>query len=101
MIGTSIRRIANERGGAMLLKRVGSTASCASRSRGSIRSTWFPMTAADCYRFVLSNPAVDVCMMGARSREEMSANLKVLDSGPFSDAEMERAVRIGDFLHGD
>ena len=41
-----------------------------------------PPAAADCYRFVLSNPAVDVCMTGAKTVEQMRENLAVLDSGP-------------------
>ena len=59
-----------------------------------------PMSPADCYRFALSNPAVDICMMGARNKAEMEENLNVLDMEPFSPAEMERAIRIGDYLHG-
>ncbi len=56
--------------------------------------------AADCYRFVLSNPAVDVCMSGARTIEQMRENLKALDDGPMTEAEMERMRRIGDFIYG-
>ncbi len=59
-----------------------------------------PMTPAECYRFVLSHPSVDVCMMGAKNREQMNENLKVLEASPLSDEEMARAVRIGDHLHG-
>jgi len=59
-----------------------------------------PLTAAECYRFVLSNPAVDVCMSGARTIEEMRENLTVLDSGPLTDDERERFCRVGDCVHG-
>lgn len=59
-----------------------------------------PMTAAGCYRFVLSNPAVDVCMSGPRTVEEMRENLAVLESGPMTDDEMARARRIGDHVYG-
>lgn len=59
-----------------------------------------PPTAADCYRFVLSDPAVDVCMSGARTIEQMRENLSVLDAGPMTDAEMDRMRRIGDFVYG-
>ena len=59
-----------------------------------------PPTAADCYRFVLSHPAVDVCMSGAKTVDEMRENLAVLDSGPMTEAELERMRRIGDFVHG-
>jgi predicted aldo/keto reductase-like oxidoreductase len=59
-----------------------------------------PPTAADCYRFVLSNPAVDVCMSGAKTIGEMRENLTVLDGGPMTDSELERMRRLGDFVHG-
>jgi len=59
-----------------------------------------PLTAEECYRFVLSNPAVDVCMTGARSLEMMRENLKTLDSGPLSKEEMSRIRRIGDHIYG-
>jgi aryl-alcohol dehydrogenase-like predicted oxidoreductase len=59
-----------------------------------------PLSAMDCYRFVLSNPAVDVCMTGARTLEMMRENLKTLDSGPLSEVEMARIRRIGDHIYG-
>ena len=59
-----------------------------------------PLTAKDCYRFVLSSQAVDVCMIGARSLEMMRENLETLDSGPLSTSEMERIRRIGDHVYG-
>ena len=59
-----------------------------------------PLTAKDCYRFVLSNPAVDVCMTGVRTLEMMRENLGTLDSGPLSPEEMERIRRIGDHIYG-
>ncbi len=58
-----------------------------------------PPTAADCYRFVLSHPAVDVCISGAKTAEQMRANLAGLDAGPMSDAELARMRRIGDHVH--
>jgi aryl-alcohol dehydrogenase-like predicted oxidoreductase len=59
-----------------------------------------PLSAVDCYRFVLSNPAVDVCMTGTRSLEMMRENLKTLNSGSLSEEEMDRIRRIGDYLYG-
>jgi aryl-alcohol dehydrogenase-like predicted oxidoreductase len=59
-----------------------------------------PLTAKECYRFVLSNPAVDVCMTGARTHEMMKENLDTLDSGPLSEEEMARIRRIGDHVYG-
>jgi predicted aldo/keto reductase-like oxidoreductase len=59
-----------------------------------------PSTAGDCYRFVLSNPAVDVCISGAKTVDEMRRNLAALEAGPMSQAEIERMRRIGDFIYG-
>ncbi len=59
-----------------------------------------PLTAEDCYRFVLTNPAVDVCMTGARTQKMMRENLATLDSGPLEPEEMERIRRIGDHIYG-
>jgi aryl-alcohol dehydrogenase-like predicted oxidoreductase len=58
------------------------------------------LTARECYRFVLSNPAVDLCMTGARTLEMMRENLGTLDSGPLSPEEMARIRRIGDYVYG-
>ena len=37
-----------------------------------------PATAVECYRFVLTHPAVDVCMTGPRTLDQMSENLATL-----------------------
>lgn len=58
-----------------------------------------PLTAADCYRFVLSNPNVDICMTGPSSARHMDENLAVLAAGPLSDKEMARVRNIGDHIH--
>jgi predicted aldo/keto reductase-like oxidoreductase len=57
-------------------------------------------TAADCYRFVLSNPAVDVCMTGSRTVEQMKQNLEVLSQGSMTDEELARMRRVGDHIYG-
>ncbi len=59
-----------------------------------------PATAADCYRFVLSNPSVDVCMMGAKTLEQMRENLHVPEMSPMTEEELDRMRRIGDFVYG-
>jgi predicted aldo/keto reductase-like oxidoreductase len=59
-----------------------------------------PPTAPDCYRFVLSNPAVDVCMSGAKTVDQMRENLSILDGGPMSEEELARMRLIGDFVYG-
>jgi len=58
-----------------------------------------PLTAADCYRFAISHPAVDLCMMGPRSAQEFEEGIQALEMGPLTQEEMERARRIGDFIH--
>jgi aryl-alcohol dehydrogenase-like predicted oxidoreductase len=57
-------------------------------------------TASDCYRFVLSHPAVDVCMCGPKNTAQMNEALRTLDRGPLSPEEMDRMRAIGDFVHG-
>ena len=58
-----------------------------------------PPSAADCYRFVLSNPGVDICLTGTRNSDMMKENLKVLDMAPMSGEEMDRMRKIGDFIY--
>lgn len=59
-----------------------------------------PPTAVDCYRFVLSNPAVDVCMMGAKNLQQMRENLGLLETAAMNDEELGRMRRIGDHVYG-
>jgi aryl-alcohol dehydrogenase-like predicted oxidoreductase len=59
-----------------------------------------PPRAADCYRFALSHPSVDVCMVGARSVAHMREDLEALRLGPLDPAEMARMRRIGDHIYG-
>jgi aryl-alcohol dehydrogenase-like predicted oxidoreductase len=56
--------------------------------------------ASDCYRFVLSNPAVDVCMTGPKNHAEMKEALLTLERGPLSAEEMAWMRRVGDHVHG-
>jgi predicted aldo/keto reductase-like oxidoreductase len=58
-----------------------------------------PMSATDCYRFVMAHPAVDVCMTGPKNSEEMRQALKALQLGPMTEDELERVRRIGDHVH--
>jgi aryl-alcohol dehydrogenase-like predicted oxidoreductase len=55
-----------------------------------------PLTAADCYRFALSHPAVQVAITAPKNAREMRENLKALELGPLSPEEMARARRIGE-----
>ncbi|MFC2098154.1 hypothetical protein ACFLSP_00280 [Bacteroidota bacterium] len=59
-----------------------------------------PLSAVDCYRFVLSNPSVDICLSGPRNHDMMRENLSTLELGPLNDQEMERIRRIGDYVYG-
>jgi len=56
-------------------------------------------TAADCYRFVLSNPRADVCLTGPATTEQLEANLKALELGPMSEEELRWMRTVGDNVH--
>lgn len=56
-------------------------------------------TAVDCYRFVLSNPNVDVCLTGPASSEEMEMNLSALELGPLSTDELQWMRAVGDHVY--
>ena len=58
-----------------------------------------PLSAADCYRFSMSNPAVDVCLCGPADLDQMRQALSALEAGPLSEAEMARVKKIGDHVH--
>jgi len=58
------------------------------------------LTAADCYRFALTSGAVDVCLTGPRTSDELEGGIKAMELGPLSDEEMERVRRIGKYVYG-
>jgi len=58
-----------------------------------------PLTPQECYRFVLSNPAIDVCMMGIRNIEQMRENIQLMELGSLDKAEMARVRRVGNYVH--
>ncbi len=60
-----------------------------------------PLSAVDCYRFVMSNPDVDICMTGPGSLAQMQEALTALDRGPLSADEMLRVKTIGDYVHNN
>jgi predicted aldo/keto reductase-like oxidoreductase len=60
-----------------------------------------PLRATDCYRFVMSHQAVDVCMSGPRNMEERRRALKALQLGPQSAGELKQVQRIGDHVHAN
>ncbi len=57
-------------------------------------------TAADCYRFVLTEPAVNVCMTGPADDKQFDQALEALRRGPLPDDELQWMRRIGDAIYG-
>jgi len=57
-------------------------------------------TAADCYRFVLSRPEVDVCMSGPANSRQMDEALEALRLGPMTEAELDWMRRVGAAVRG-
>jgi aryl-alcohol dehydrogenase-like predicted oxidoreductase len=58
------------------------------------------LTAGECYRFVMSNSSVDVCMSAPADTGQMEEALEALEMGPLSEDEMARVQRIGDHVRG-
>ena len=56
-------------------------------------------TAGQCYRFVLSNPNVHVCLTAPRNIKQLEENLKSLDDGPLNEEEMCFIKKYGDLIH--
>ncbi len=56
-------------------------------------------TAAECYRFVLSNPKVHVCMTAPSNEKHLEANLKSIQEGPLSDEDIAFMKEFGDVVH--
>ncbi|MBK7578647.1 MAG: aldo/keto reductase [Myxococcales bacterium] len=57
-------------------------------------------TGADCYRFAMSHPHVDVVMSGPADTEQMREALRSLELGRMDDEELARMRRIGDAIYG-
>jgi aryl-alcohol dehydrogenase-like predicted oxidoreductase len=52
-----------------------------------------------CYRFVLSNPNVQVCLTAPRSLREFEENLAAVREGPLGEDEMQHMRDFGDAVH--
>lgn len=52
-----------------------------------------------CYRFVLSNPHVHVCLTAPRNEKELLENLAAARQGPLDQEEMEFMRKFGDVVH--
>ena len=57
-----------------------------------------PLTASDCYRFVLSQPRIDLCLAGPASAEHVREACRALAAGPLDADEVLRVRRIGAFV---
>ena len=53
-------------------------------------------TARECYRFVLSNPCVDLCLCGPRKLEHIKELAAIIEEGPMSPEELEHMREFGD-----
>lgn len=51
--------------------------------------------ASDCYRFALSHPAVDACIVGPRDASELDEALAAIERGPMSADELAWMKRVG------
>jgi predicted aldo/keto reductase-like oxidoreductase len=56
-------------------------------------------TAEMCYRFVLSNPHVDVCLTAPSNERQLKENLQVLEKGSLAEDEMSFMREFGDLVH--
>ena len=57
-------------------------------------------TAADCYRYVLTHPEVDVCLTGPANATQMEEALEALRLGPMSEDELAWMNRVGRAVTG-
>jgi aryl-alcohol dehydrogenase-like predicted oxidoreductase len=55
-----------------------------------------PMSAAECYRFALTHPSVDVVLSGAADYAELAANAAGVAAGPLGPARMDEVRAFGD-----
>jgi aryl-alcohol dehydrogenase-like predicted oxidoreductase len=51
--------------------------------------------ASDCYRFALTSPSVDVCLIGPKNAAELDEALAAMDCGPMSADEIAWMKRVG------
>jgi len=60
-----------------------------------------PLSASDCYRYSLSNPAIDMVIAGPANAAQMDEALSALEKGPLDPEERERIERIGAYLYAE
>jgi len=56
-------------------------------------------TAGECYRFVLSNPHVHVCMTAPKSMKEIEENIAAVQRGPLGAEDLAFMRQFGDIVH--
>ncbi len=54
-------------------------------------------TAGDCYRFVLSNPSVDMVLAGPRSTQQIDEAIEAVEKGPLFRGRIEMDERVWRF----
>jgi aryl-alcohol dehydrogenase-like predicted oxidoreductase len=59
-----------------------------------------PASAGDCFRFCLSNPCVDLVVSAPKTAAQMRENMRALELGPLSDAEMAHMRALGEAVRG-
>ena len=85
-------------------RRAGTVAYTATRWRALLNPKYLPANepaprGSDCYRFVLTNPNIDVCLTGPSNAAELDEAMAALDRGPLSDEEMAWMRRVGAHVH--
>ena len=68
------------------------------RPKGWPRTDPVP-TAGMCYRFVLSNPHIHVCLMAPTNRRQFEENVQSIRQGPLDDDEMAFMRKFGDVVN--
>ena len=56
-------------------------------------------TAGECYRFVLTNPHVDVCLTAPSNATQLRDNLGAVRAGPLNDDDLAFMRQFGDAVH--
>lgn len=56
-------------------------------------------TAGQCYRFVLSNPNIHVCLNAPSNEKQFLENIRSVAEGPLSEDEMAFMKKFGDTVH--
>jgi len=57
-------------------------------------------TAADCYRYVLTRPEVDVCLTGPSNSAQLQEAVNALEMGPMNEDELAWMRRVGQAVSG-